>query len=170
MRKRQRRASIITVAAGALVVGCVSLIMSSPANGATTWKTSRADDSVAAVAAHRLAASSLPGKHGRFSPTSVVNTSWPSNVTGVQVFGTYRRNAEKFIDGSNSADNRRVMVLRLLGHFQVASTGPKGSSAFVSGTTMTCVIDAKSGATLDFTLGTHPLVFSSSIKPAVLLK
>jgi hypothetical protein len=56
------------------------------------------------------------------------------------------------MDGSDVPDDRDVVVVRMVGTFQEEISGMSTSS--VAGTVMTIVVDASTGASLDFGLGT----------------
>jgi hypothetical protein len=86
--------------------------------------------------------------------TARTPSGWPADVSSVQYISTTRAAADEFMDGSTTDSDQDVVLVRLAGHFAVATSGP--GNAVAKGTIETIVVDPATGNVLDFGLATSP--------------
>lgn len=158
MRKISRTSSRLATAVTAVAAAALVATAVSPATHATTWAPTAQEEAVALHTAHLEADSTLPGAGGKVShaPQSAAPNDWPANVSAVLMIGSSRSNASQFVGDYTSPDDRKVTVIRMVGTFEVATTGPPGSSHVATGRFMTVVVDATSGDVLDFSVTDSP--------------
>jgi hypothetical protein len=86
--------------------------------------------------------------------SAVATDDWPANVTSVS-FALSTHDAAITLTGASGApDNRAVLIIRLTGTFQVyAVSVPQGVSPEFTRHVLTLIVDAKTGAVLDYDAG-----------------
>jgi hypothetical protein len=147
---------LIVTAIVVFVLACGGLLVAVRASaGPPTWAPSAAERQKALTVAQSEASTSIPGANGT-RPGTLAAGTWPANVQRVTLVGSSRKDASQFVDGSPAEDDRRVVIIRMLGDFSVANTGPAGSNPFSTGHQMTIVVDATTGDVLDFGLESQP--------------
>jgi hypothetical protein len=165
--RRRRVVATLSLAAAGLAVGFSAQAGLAASAAPATFLPSTTQAGEAIVVAQLEAATTIPGPDGPPVTSSTVGvstaaahllataasaSSWPANITGVQYIGTYRQTAEQFIDGTTTADNRAVVVVRITGQFSVLISAPQGANPYATGTVLTAVADANTGQVLDFGL------------------
>ena len=151
----RRTRPLIVAAAVVVVLACGGFFVGVRASaGPPTWAPSAAERQKALEVAQVEASTSIPEENGSTPPMR--DGSWPANVRQVTMVGSSRKDASQFVDGSPAEDDRRVVIIRMLGDFSVDNTGPAGSNPFSTGHQMTIVVDATTGDVLDFGLEPQP--------------
>lgn len=121
---------------------------------AEAWTTSPSGVDVSNVP--KGVVSTLSGAPPKADADLSASESWPSTLRSVTYVATSRQTAMAWLDGSAAADDRQVIVARLVGDFSVQLAAPSEASPSdraAVGDTETVVIDPDSGRVLDFAVG-----------------
>lgn len=143
----------VAVVAAGIAFGALVLV-----TGGADGRGNAAQDPVRAVAlkaAQQAASASVPTSLGTPVP---VSNSWPTNVTSVAYLVTTNASASTFVGGgvatiNGQVDERQVVVVRLTGDFGEIVSAPPTFPDVETGTILTVVVQASSGAFLESALG-----------------
>lgn len=146
--RTRRRRTLWAAGSAAVLAALAGTVAFEAQAGQSTWAPTAAERQTALKTAHLEADSSIPGSPGH-RPAGLPAQGWPRNVTKVQLVGSTHKNAAQFVGGDTGADDRRVLVVRMRGNFELVNTGPAGADPISRGHQLTIVLDASTGQVLD---------------------